>query len=67
MSDKDENQPRRNGEAAWKAHKESVAERNEAVSKAGREQRANYERGQAEARRAADVRRFNAIKERSKP
>jgi hypothetical protein len=67
VSGKDDKQTGRTGEAAWKAHKEGVAERNEAASKVGREQRATHEREQAEARRAADVRRFDAVKGRSKP
>ena len=68
MSDREEQQaPAKSGDAAWKAHKERVAERNEEVSKAGRERRAVHEQQQAAARRAADVRRLDAVKDTKKP
>jgi hypothetical protein len=50
------------GEAAWKEHKDQVAERNEKVSAAGREQRQAYENEKAAARQAADVRRLSAVR-----
>lgn len=44
------------GEAAWKAAKESIADRNDKARKAGKAQREASERQAAEARRAADLR-----------
>jgi hypothetical protein len=43
------------GEAAWKATKEAVAERNARARKVGREQRQADDRRAAERRRAADL------------
>jgi hypothetical protein len=45
------------GEAAWKEAKERVAERNQQARKAGKQRREAYERGQDDARRAAEGRR----------
>jgi hypothetical protein len=43
------------GDAAWKAAKEGVAERNARARKAGREQRQADDKRAADRRRAADV------------
>ncbi len=43
------------GEAAWKQAREAIAERNQRTQKAGREQRATYERERESARRAAEA------------
>jgi hypothetical protein len=44
------------GEAAWKEATEEVAARNRRAQRTGREQRAAYERGRDDARRAAEAR-----------
>jgi hypothetical protein len=51
----DQAEPKR-GEAAWKAAKEAVEERNQQARKVGREQRQAGERVIAERRRAAALR-----------
>jgi hypothetical protein len=48
-------EPKR-GEAAWKAAKERIEERNQQARKVGRQQRQAAERQMAERRRAAEVR-----------
>jgi hypothetical protein len=47
-------------EAAWKAEKERVALRNEAVQKAGKKERETQEREREERRRIAEARRRDA-------
>jgi hypothetical protein len=44
------------GEAAWKKAREAIAARNQLAQKAGREERAAYERQRDEVRRAAEAR-----------
>jgi hypothetical protein len=44
------------GEAAWKAHKEAVARRNEQAYKLGSQRRQRRDERQAAERRAADLR-----------
>jgi hypothetical protein len=56
--DQEEARPSKRGEAAWKAAKEGVAERNEQAQKAGKEQRRAYERRRADRRRRADLDRM---------
>ena len=46
--------PPKRGDAAWKAAKEAIAERNEKAHKAGRERRQAAERQKAAIRRSAD-------------
>ena len=66
MTDQQEDQPvRKTGEAAWKEARAKIAERNEQVSKAGRKQREDYERGRIEERVEADVRRRSEQLKRS--
>ena len=50
-------------EAAWKAVKERIAERNDATRKAGKKERETQERDRAERRRVAAVRRDEAARE----
>ena len=69
MSDRPDQQgaggvPRR-GEAAWKAAKDRVAERNTAARKAGMQQRQEQERRANDRRRAADVRESADLHARS--
>ena len=47
-------------EAAWKAEKERIALRNEAVQKAGKKERETQEREREERRRIAEARRREA-------
>jgi len=49
------------GEAAWKAAKDSIADRNEAARKAGMKQRQAEEGKKMEMRRAADQRERNEL------
>ena len=53
-------------EAAWKAEKERIALRNEAVQKAGKKERETQEREREARRRVAEVRRHDAVR-RSRP
>ena len=53
--------PRRRGEAAWKADRDAVADRNDAARKAGRDERRAAEQRADEARRAADLRERAAV------
>jgi hypothetical protein len=46
--------PAKRGEAAWKAALDEVAERNEKVSKIGRDERAARERREIDRRRAVE-------------
>jgi hypothetical protein len=46
------------GEAAWKAAKERVAERNEQVRKSGKQRREAFEREKAQARAASERRQM---------
>ena len=66
MTDPNEEKPvSKRGEAAWKEARDRIAERNEQVSKAGRKQREDYERGRIEDRVEADVRRRSEQLKRS--
>jgi hypothetical protein len=59
MTDAPEKQtPSRRGEAAWKAEKERVADRNAQARKAGREEREAYERQKADSRRTREARQM---------
>jgi hypothetical protein len=62
MSDQTDQQPdegsKKRGDAAWKAARERVAERNDQARKAGKQQRQAYERQKADARRAAERRQM---------
>ena len=53
-------------EAAWKAEKERIALRNEAVQKAGKKERETQERERETRRRVAEVRRHDAVR-KSRP
>lgn len=55
--------PAARGEAAWRQSKESIAERNEQVRKAGMQQRKAEERRKHDLRRAAEVREGVALQE----
>jgi hypothetical protein len=55
-SDSDATRPELRGEAAWKAHKDRIAARNDAVRKAGKQQREEREREAEAARRAREHR-----------
>ena len=60
MSDQEaapQEKPAKRGEAAWKATKDDIAARNEAVSKAGRAKRESFERQKDVWRREIDVKR----------
>jgi hypothetical protein len=63
-TDHKEEQPSKRGEAAWKAAKERVAERNAQARKAGKQRREVYERQRAEARRQAERREIAAVLEK---
>lgn len=70
MSDQSENHDRttsKRGEAAWKAAKEEIAERNRQTQKAGKEERTAYERRVAALRRTADLRRREEHRSRLNP
>jgi hypothetical protein len=54
------------GEVAWKQAREAVAERNRLAQKAGRERREAYERQRVDARRAAEGRRQEHLRGRSR-
>jgi hypothetical protein len=47
--------PAPRGEAAWKAQKERIAERNQKARKLGKEQRLAHERRRDDARRGAEL------------
>ena len=49
-------------EAAWKAEKERIAVRNEAVQKAGKKERETQERERETRRRVAEARRVDAMR-----
>jgi hypothetical protein len=49
------------GEAAWKAAKDRVAERNEQARKAGKQRREAYERQRHEARQAHERRQMAEV------
>jgi hypothetical protein len=49
-------------EAAWKAEKERIAQRNDETRKAGKKQRETMERERAERRRTAAARRDEAAR-----
>jgi hypothetical protein len=49
-------------EAAWKAEKERIAQRNDETRKAGKKERETQERDRAERRRVAAVRRDEAAR-----
>jgi hypothetical protein len=53
--------PTTRGEAAWKAQKERVSERNAQARKAGKQRREAYEQGRADARRDAERRRLATL------
>lgn len=50
-------------EAAWKAEKERIAQRNDDARKAGKKERETQERERAERRRVAAARRDEAARE----
>jgi hypothetical protein len=56
MEDRQE-QPAKRGEAAWKAAREEVKQRNAEARKAGKKQREAYELERSKARFAAETRR----------
>jgi hypothetical protein len=56
--DREERTTTARGEAAWKAAKERVAERNEQARKSGKQRREAFERQRAEARAAAERRQM---------
>jgi hypothetical protein len=58
MSDQPDQAPKKRGEAAWKAAKEQVAERNAAVRKEGKQLREAEERKKIEARRELELRQM---------
>jgi hypothetical protein len=49
-------------EAAWKAEKERIAQRNDETRKAGRKERETHEREREERRRIAELRRMEAAR-----
>jgi hypothetical protein len=49
-------------EAAWKAEKERIAQRNEETRKAGKKERETQEREREERRRITEVRRLEAAR-----
>src|SRR5687768_16274710 len=49
-------------EAAWKAEKERIAQRNDAAQKAGKKERETQEREREARRRIAEVRRHDAVR-----
>jgi hypothetical protein len=51
------------GEVAWKQAREAVAERNRLTQKAGRARREAYDRQRVVARRAADSRRREQLRD----
>jgi hypothetical protein len=53
-------------EAAWKAEKERIAQRNDAAQKAGRKERETQEREREERRRIAEAVRYDAVR-KSRP
>jgi hypothetical protein len=55
------------GEAAWKETREGIASRNAEARKRGKEQRESYERGRADARRAAAARVRDQLLKRRTP
>jgi hypothetical protein len=61
MSDQPEGPAPKRGEAAWKEARDRVAERNARAKKAGKQEREAYERGQNDARRAAELRRTGEL------
>jgi hypothetical protein len=54
-------------EAAWKAEKERIAQRNDETRKAGKKERATQEREREERRRLAEARRMEAARKRGRP
>jgi hypothetical protein len=54
-------------EAAWKAEKERIAQRNDETRKAGKKERETQEREREERRRIAEVRRVEAARKRGRP
>ena len=57
MSEVESSGSSKRGEAAWKAAKDSVAERNDQVRKAGKQERAAFEARRAAWRKASDLSR----------
>ena len=53
-------------EAAWKAEKDRIAQRNEETRKAGKKERETQERERAERRRIAEAIRYEAVR-KSRP
>jgi hypothetical protein len=53
---------RRMSEAAWKAEKDRIAQRNDETRKAGKKERETQERDRAERRRVAAARRDEAAR-----
>jgi hypothetical protein len=53
-------------EAAWKAEKERIAQRNDETRKAGKKERETQEREREERRRIAEVRRVEAARKRGR-
>jgi hypothetical protein len=58
MEQPEQNAPARRGEAGWQAHKDRIAARNDAASKAGRAEREKRELA-AMAKRRAEERRVD--------
>ena len=67
MSDQAGEGSAKRGEAAWKAARERVAERNDQARKAGKQRRQAYERQKADARRAAERRQTEQVLARRRP
>jgi hypothetical protein len=57
--------PAPRGEAAWKAQKDAIAERNQKARKAGKEQRLAHERRRDEARLGAELRDVASLRGKS--
>jgi hypothetical protein len=64
MSAQDAPKVPKRGEAAWKAVKEGIAERNEAASKAAKIERKEHQRNTDELRKAAGVKRAANVRPR---
>jgi hypothetical protein len=67
MAEKSGPQVPKRGEAAWKAVKEGVAERNEAASKAAKLERKAHIENADKLRRAAGAKRAEGLEARSNP
>jgi hypothetical protein len=54
-------------EAAWKAEKERIAQRNDEARKAGKKERETQEREREQRRRVAEARRVEAARRTDRP